>query len=243
MFRDPGLLTVLPSKPLSRHSLVQILRSSTKKCSDAASLQRFWFPNRSRATAWCKFCRPDLPKVLASCHLSTSLTSKPLSRHSLVQILRPATSKSRPAMPVFCDFGFQTALLPQRSANFADILGSRSFAPARFWGLPLQATAAAQLWTNVAFNSYPPTRPRLTRLYCITFARSHFFLKDVGFRFLHFFFESSIWCKSIGCRICMSLAAGLPCVPTFRVPSSQVKSPEWPMVGMEQIGTGKVENR
>ena len=146
---------VLPSKSLSRHSLVQILRGSPKKWSDAASLQRFCLPNRSRATAWCKFCRPDLPKVLPSCHVSTSLTSKRLSRHSLVQILRPATSKSRPTMPVFGDFGFQTAVLPRRGANSADILGSRSFAPARFWGLPLQATAAAQLWTNVAFRAIP----------------------------------------------------------------------------------------
>ena len=174
LFWNPGVLTVLPSKSPSRCGLVQILRGSTKKCSDAATIfnnfdfptalapqrganfadltfqkcshhaifQRVWLPNgslalawckfcgaqlksaptppqsltillpnRSRATAWCKFCRPDLPKVLPSYYLSTSLTSKRPSRHSLVQILRPATSKNRPTMPVFGDFGFQTALL------------------------------------------------------------------------------------------------------------------------------------
>ena len=134
-------------------------------------------PNRFRATAWCEFCRPDLPKVLPSCHLSTSLTSKRPSRHSLVQILRPATSKRRPTMPVFGAFGFQTALSPQRG----DIFSSRSFAPARLWELPLQANGSHTTMDKrgISRNSYPPKRPRLTRLCCIVFARSHFLLKDL----------------------------------------------------------------
>ena len=71
-------------------------------------------------------------KRVPSCHLLTNLASKRLFRRNLVQILRPAISKSRPTMPIFGDFGFQTTLSPQCGANFADILDSRSFALARF---------------------------------------------------------------------------------------------------------------
>ena len=51
---------------------------------------------RSRATASCKFCRAQLPRVLRQ--FLTILTSKSLSRHGVVQILRSSTSKSAPNM-------------------------------------------------------------------------------------------------------------------------------------------------
>ena len=62
----------------------------------------------------------------------TVLTSKSLSRHSVVQILRGSTSKSAQGTPSFNDFDLQTALAPQRGANFVDILGSRSSATSVF---------------------------------------------------------------------------------------------------------------
>ena len=71
-----------------------------EKCSGSARFYRFWLPNRSRAQAWCKFCRAQLPKVLPACQLLTS----------------------------FNDFDFQIALARRRGANFVDILGSRSSA-------------------------------------------------------------------------------------------------------------------
>ena len=59
------------------------------------------------------------------------LTSKPLSRAGVVQILATSTSKSAPILSVFNDFDFQIALARRRGANFGDIFGSRSSAPAR----------------------------------------------------------------------------------------------------------------
>ena len=58
-----------------------------QKCSEAVSFLRFWLPNRSRAQAWCKFCRLQLPKVLSHPQFLTILTSKSFSRAGVVQIL------------------------------------------------------------------------------------------------------------------------------------------------------------
>ena len=92
------------------------------------SVVPFFRKNRSRAQAWCKFCRGQLPKVLPACQFLTILTSESLSRAGVVQILSMSTSKSAPNMPVFNDFDFQIALARRRGANFVDILGSRSSA-------------------------------------------------------------------------------------------------------------------
>ena len=47
------------------------------------------------------------------------LTSEWLSRHSLVQILQHAISKSAPKLSVFNDFDFRIMLSPQPGADFA----------------------------------------------------------------------------------------------------------------------------
>ena len=88
----------------------------------------FFRKNRSRAQAWCKFCRCQLPKVFRHRQFLTILTSKSLSRAGVVQILSRSTSKSAPGLPVFNDFDFQIAFARRRGANFVDILGNRSFA-------------------------------------------------------------------------------------------------------------------
>ena len=49
------------------------------------------------------------------------LTSKPLSRAGVVQILATSTPKSRPRLLVFYDFDFQIALARRRGANFGDL--------------------------------------------------------------------------------------------------------------------------
>ena len=72
-----------------------------QKCSRTLSFLRFWLPNRSRAQAWCKFWRLQLPKVLRRCQFFTFLTSKSFSRAGVVQILATSTSKSAPAPSVF----------------------------------------------------------------------------------------------------------------------------------------------
>ena len=67
-----------------------------QKCSDHATFERFWLPNRSRAQAWCKFCRCQLPNVLRACQFLTIFIAKSLPRAGVVQILSRSTSKSRP---------------------------------------------------------------------------------------------------------------------------------------------------
>ena len=57
-----------------------------QKRPEPLSFLRIWLPNRSRAQAWCKFCRAQLPKVLRTCQFLTILTSKSLSRAGVVQI-------------------------------------------------------------------------------------------------------------------------------------------------------------
>ena len=55
--RGPGVPTILASKSLSRHSVVQIWRISTSKSALTPPAFRFWLPNLSLAAGWCKFWR------------------------------------------------------------------------------------------------------------------------------------------------------------------------------------------
>ena len=139
-----------------------------QKCSEPLSFERFWLPNRSRAQAWCKFCRLQLPKVLRDCQFLTILTSKSLSRAGVVQILPTSTSKSAPSLSVFNDFDFQIVLARRRGANFATSSAADPPHPPvlRFW---LSQPAKAQNYGkhNISRNSYLPN-PHVTHLCCIT---------------------------------------------------------------------------
>ena len=42
---------------LARRRGANFAKLNFQKCSDTANFERFWLPNRSRAQAWCKFCR------------------------------------------------------------------------------------------------------------------------------------------------------------------------------------------
>ena len=101
------------------------------------------------------FSRAGLVQILATSQLQkvfrpwqflTILTSKSFSHAGVVQILA-----------ILNDFEFQIALVCRRGANFGNILGSRSSAPAR---------------SSELTCSYPP-KPHVTHLCCITSARSH----------------------------------------------------------------------
>ena len=62
------------------------------------------------------------PKTFRDRRFLTILTSKSLSRHSVVQIFRSSTSKSAPSVSVFKEFDFQICLAPpQRGAKFAGL--------------------------------------------------------------------------------------------------------------------------
>ena len=86
---------------LARRRGAVFAKLNFEKCSDTARFYRFWLPNRSRAQAWCKFCRAQLPKVLPACQFLTILTSKSLSRAGVVQILSTSWAADPPQLPFF----------------------------------------------------------------------------------------------------------------------------------------------
>ena len=67
-----------------------------QECSGPANFERFGLLNRSRAQAWCKFCRTQLRKVLRTHGVSTILASKSLSRAGVVQILSTSWAADPP---------------------------------------------------------------------------------------------------------------------------------------------------
>ena len=106
---------------LARRRGANFLEINFQKCFEHAAWCLFFIKNRSHAQAWCKFCRCQLPKVLQTHGVLTNLTSEPLSRAGVVQILSMSTSKSAPTPPVFNDFDFRIALARRRGANFVDV--------------------------------------------------------------------------------------------------------------------------
>ena len=118
MVRDPGAFMALTSESFSRHS---------KKCSDAASFQQFWFPNRSCATARCKFCGFKFHKtrnnsIFNDFDFQIALVPQHGANFADLKF------KSVPTLPVLNDFDFRIALAPQRGANFGQpILRTRPF--------------------------------------------------------------------------------------------------------------------
>ena len=112
---------------LARRRGANFAKLNFQKRSDTASFWRFWLPNRSRAQAWCKFCRDQLPKVLPACQFLTILTSKSLSRAGVVQIL----STSWAADPSH-HLAFRTYLCePSKRQNYGKTKHFAQFLPAK----------------------------------------------------------------------------------------------------------------
>ena len=86
---------------LARRRGANFAKLNFQKCSEPASFERFWLPNRSRAQAWCKFCEAQLPKVFRACQFLTILTSKSLLRAGVVQILSTSYAADPPQLPLF----------------------------------------------------------------------------------------------------------------------------------------------
>ena len=86
---------------LARRRGANFVDVNFQKCSGPASFSRFWLPNRSRAQAWCKFWRAQLPKVLRACEFLTILTSESLSRAGVVQISSTSWAADPPQLPFF----------------------------------------------------------------------------------------------------------------------------------------------
>ena len=150
-----------------------------KKWSETPVFQRFWLPNRARARAWCKCWRLQLPKVLRPCQFLTILTSKPLSRAGVVQILPTSTSKSAPTLSILtiltskslCSAG----VVQISAASWAVDPPQPPFLGADFLSQRSHKTMEKH---SISRNSYPPN-PHVTHLCCITYlccithARSH----------------------------------------------------------------------
>ena len=86
---------------LARRRGANFAKLNFQKCSEPARFWRFWLPNRSRAQAWCKFCRDQLRKVLRHRQFLTILTSESLWRASVVQILSTSWAADPPQLPFF----------------------------------------------------------------------------------------------------------------------------------------------
>ena len=146
-----------------------------QKCPGPVSFYRFWFPNRSRAQAWCKFWRIELPKVPRTSQSLTILTSKSWSHAGVVQLLATATSKSDPAPSVFNDFHFQIALARRRGANFTTSSAADPPHPPVLRSLLSQPAKPQNYGKTQHFSQflqYPPN-PHVAHLCCITSLLSH----------------------------------------------------------------------
>ena len=143
-----------------------------QKCSDHASFERFWLPNRCRAQAWCKFWRLQLPKVLRTCQFLTILTSESLSRAGVVQILPTSTSKIAPrvSLTILTSRTFSRAGVVQILSHLKpQILRTRPFLGPDFSSRRSHKTMVKH---SISRISYPPN-PHVAHLCCITSARSH----------------------------------------------------------------------
>ena len=90
------------SESLLHHSGAQILRISTSKSRPNLSVfNDFDIPNRPRTIVLCKICKAQLQKVVRSFQFLTIVTSKSLSRRSVVQILATSWAADPPHPPVF----------------------------------------------------------------------------------------------------------------------------------------------
>ena len=145
----------------------------------------FWLPNRPRATV--RVLRVPISKSVPNVSFFDDLTSQPLSRHSVVQILSTWISKSAPRQPVFNDFDFRTALAPQggatlRTATSKSVRNIQSVRcgflqtadPPRplvfIGGLCEPAKSQKYGKHSISRSSFPP---HFTHSSCITSARSH----------------------------------------------------------------------
>ena len=101
--------------------------SNFEKPAKTLKFLRFWLPNRSRAQAWCKFCRGQLPKVLRRCQFLTILTSESLSRAGVGQILSTSWAADPPH-----HLAFRTYLCePSKPRNYGKTQHFAQFLPAK----------------------------------------------------------------------------------------------------------------
>ena len=131
-----------------RRAIFQYL--NFKKWSEHVSFLAFSLENVLLATAACNFSTSELQKVVWECSVLYIFTWKCASRHSGVQILDIATSKSAPNMQCFVHFHLKMCFSPQRRAIFQHLnfkKWSETLSFLAFWlQNVLLATAACNFW-------------------------------------------------------------------------------------------------
>ena len=91
-----------------------------QKSSDTEVFCTFWLRNVLRATTACTFSTSQPPKVVRTpVFFLNILTSKCASRHNGVHFFDIATSKSAPALSVFCTFWLQNVLRATTACTFS----------------------------------------------------------------------------------------------------------------------------
>ena len=105
---------------LARRRGANFVDVNFQKCSEHASFERFWLPNRSRAQAWCKFCRHLRQPILRTTSLfgptfANLRSHETTEKHSI-------SRNSYPPKHLCC----QTSMLQQLPATF-NIVGSWNF--------------------------------------------------------------------------------------------------------------------
>ena len=145
--RAPGVLMILASKSLSRHSVVQILpRSTSTSAPNLSVFNDFGFQIILARRRGANFAKLNFQKC--SEHAAWCLFSqKSLSRAGVVQILRSSTSKSAPSVRVL-------KILNTKSLSRAGVvlfcwhLGQPVLRNSRFSELTLRALGARKLKTQ-----------------------------------------------------------------------------------------------
>ena len=89
-----------------------------QKWSKHGELSTFWLGNVLRPTTACTFSTSQLPKVVRTCSVFTTLTWKCASRHNAVHFFDISTSKSGPRMVGFWHFWLGNYFAPQRRTLF-----------------------------------------------------------------------------------------------------------------------------
>ena len=125
---------------LARRRGANFAKLNFKKRSEPTVFSRFWLPNRSRAQAWCKFCRDQLPKVLRHRQFLTILTSKSLSRAGVVQILSTSWPPDPPHHLAFRSYLCE----PSKPRNYGKTQHFAQFLPAK----------TSLLWKHRCCKSY-----------------------------------------------------------------------------------------
>ena len=166
MVQNAGVFHILTCTCAWRRSGVRDLTS--KKRSVHAVFCTFWLWHVLLATAACKFCASDLPKVVRICGVLYILTWKCTSCYSGVQFFHISTR--------FVHFDFKMCFSLQRRAIFFSPLNSY-LRTRRFTEPTFRPSRPTNHWKNTAIRDLPNIS-RLWIFFLRTFAQLYLLSSD-----------------------------------------------------------------